>query len=128
MQKKITTKEGEGYILGKTVKKVTDDVNVKKYNFNYSKEEIQILKKISQWPKCIEISSKRLEPHRIPVYLYNLAYEFHSYWNMGKDDQSKRFISKNKTMSDDKIIFIKAVSNVIKSGMNILGVDTPEQM
>ena len=109
-------------------KKITDDINVKNYNFNYTNEEIKILKKISQWPKCIEISSKRLEPHRIPVYLYNLASEFHSYWNMGKDDASKRFISKNKTMSDDKIIFIKAVSNVIKSGMNILGVDTPEEM
>ena len=109
-------------------KKITDDVNVKNFNFNYSKDEIKILKKISEWPKCIEISSKRLEPHRIPVYLYNLASEFHSYWNMGKNDESKRFISKNKSMSDDKIIFIKAVSNVIKSGMNILGVDTPEQM
>ena len=109
-------------------KKITDDINIKNYNFNYSKDEIKIFKKISEWPKCIEIASKRLEPHRIPVYLYNLASEFHSYWNLGKDDESKRFISKNKTMSDDKMIFIKAVSNVIKSGMNILGVDTPEQM
>jgi len=109
-------------------KKITDDVNVKKYNFNYSKNEITILKKISEWPKCVEIASKRLEPHRIPVYLYSLASEFHSYWNLGKDDESKRFISKNKTISDDKIILIKAVSNVIKSGMNILGVDTPEKM
>ena len=109
-------------------KKITDEVNVINYNFNYSKDEIKILKKISEWPKCIEIASKRLEPHRIPVYLYNLASEFHSYWNMGKNDESKRFISKNKSMSDDKIILIKAISDVIKSGMNILGVDTPEQM
>ena len=65
-------------------KKITDDVNVINYNFNYSKDEIKILKKISEWPKCIEIASKRLEPHRIPVYLYNLSSEFHSYWNMGK--------------------------------------------
>ena len=109
-------------------KKITDEVNVINYNFNYSKDEIKILKKISEWPKCIEIASKRLEPHRIPVYLYNLSSEFHSYWNMGKNDESKRFISKNKSMSDDKIILIKAISDVIKSGMNILGVDTPEQM
>ena len=79
-------------------KKITDEVNVINYNFNYSKDEIKILKKISEWPKCIEIASKRLEPHRIPVYLYNLASEFHSYWNMGKNDESKRFISKNKSM------------------------------
>ena len=47
---------------------------------------------------------------------------------MGKEDESKRFISKNKSISDDKIVLIKAVSNVIKSGMNILGVNTPEKM
>ena len=29
-----------------------------------------ILKKISEWPKCIDASSNKLEPHRIPVYLY----------------------------------------------------------
>ena len=109
-------------------KNISDDVKISNYNFNYSNDEIKIIKKISQWPKCVEAASNKLEPHRIPVYLYELASDFHSYWNMGKDDESKRFISKNKTMSDDKIIFIKAVSNVIKSGMNILGVDTPEQM
>ena len=48
-------------------------------------QSLNILKKISEWPKCIEISSKKLEPHRIPVYLYELASLFHSYWNLGKD-------------------------------------------
>ena len=109
-------------------KKISEDINVNNYNFNYTRDEIKILKKISEWPKCIEVASKKLEPHRIPVYLYELASEFHSYWNMGKDDESKRFISKNKTITDDKIALIKATSNVIKSGMNILGVNTPEKM
>ncbi len=109
-------------------KKISEDINVNNYNFNYTRDEIKVLKKISEWPKCIEVASKKLEPHRIPVYLYELASEFHSYWNMGKDDESKRFISKNKTITDDKIALIKATSNVIKSGMNILGVNTPEKM
>ena len=109
-------------------RKVSEEIKVNNYNFNYTKDEIRILKKISEWPKCVEVASKKLEPHRIPVYLYDLASEFHSYWNMGKEDESKRFISKNKSISDDKIVLIKAVSNVIKSGMNILGVNTPEKM
>jgi len=108
--------------------KITDDLKIKNYNFNYTKEEINILKKISEWPRCIEIASNKLEPHRVPVYLYELASEFHSYWNMGKDDESKRFISTDKKISDDKLIFLKAVSNVIKSGMRILNVETPEKM
>ena len=108
--------------------KVQDKINIKSFNFNYSSDEIKILKKISEWPKCIEISSNKLEPHRIPVYLYELASEFHSYWNMGKDNEDLRFISKDKKLPDDKLIFLKAISNVVKSGMNIVGVETPEKM
>jgi len=109
-------------------KNVSDEFKIKSYNFNYSSEEIKILQKISQWPKCIEISTKKLEPHRVPIYLYELASQFHSYWNMGKDDESKRFINKEKKISDEKIAILKAVSNVIKLGMNIVGVNTPEKM
>ena len=91
-------------------------------------DEIKIFKKISQWPKCVEDATSKLEPHRIPVYLYELSSEFHSYWNMGKEDVSKRFIEKDNTIKDEKVIFLKIVSNVIKSGMNIIGVETPEKM
>jgi len=107
---------------------INDNINVKNFNFNYSSAETKILKKISEWPKCIEISTNKLEPHRIPVYLYDLASEFHSYWNMGKENEELRFISKDKKLSDKKIVFLKSISSVIKTGMNIVGVDTPEKM
>tara|TARA_E500000331_G_C16922031_1_gene568216 strand:- start:211 stop:669 length:459 start_codon:yes stop_codon:yes gene_type:complete len=106
---------------------IKDKVNIKNYSFEYSKDEINILRKVSEWPRCIETSSSKLEPHRIPVYLFELASEFHSYWNMGREDVKKRFID-NDSISDDKIVFLKLVSVVIKSGMNILGVNTPEKM
>ena len=78
--------------------------------------------------KMYDIASKKLEPHRIPVYLYELASLFHSYWNLGKDSPEKRFINEDKKITDDKLIFLKVISNVIKSGMNIIGVETPEKM
>ena len=106
---------------------INDNINVNNYEFKYSKEEINILRKVSEWPRCIDISSNKLEPHRIPVYLYDLSSDFHSYWNMGRDDVKKRFIENDK-ISDDKLVFLKLVSIVIKSGMNILGVSTPEKM
>ena len=109
-------------------KNISDEIKIQNYNFNYTNDEIKILKKISQWPKCIEISTYKLEPHRIAVYLYELSSDFHSYWNMGKEDKSKRFINDNNIVSDDKIVLLKAVSNVIKSGMNIIGAKTPEKM
>ncbi len=106
---------------------IKDKINIKNYSFEYSKDEINILRKVSEWPRCIETSSSKLEPHRIPVYLFELASDFHSYWNMGREDVKKRFID-NDRISDDKIVFLKLVSIVIKSGMNILGVNTPEKM
>tara|TARA_Y100000590_G_scaffold326173_1_gene370148 strand:- start:1633 stop:3363 length:1731 start_codon:yes stop_codon:yes gene_type:complete len=109
-------------------KNINDEIKISKYNFEYSKDEINILKKVASWPRCIEISSDKLEPHRIPVYLYELSSDFHSYWNMGKDDIEKRFIDNDKTIKDKKLVFLKIVANVIKNGMNILGVETPERM
>jgi len=107
---------------------INKDLTINEYNFNYSNDEIKILKKIAEWPKCIEAASLRLEPHRIPVYLYELSSEFHSYWNMGQEDSSKRFINEEKKIPNDKLVFLKVISNVIKSGMTIVGVNTPEKM
>ena len=107
---------------------INKDLKFNEINFDYTKDEIKILKKIAEWPKCIEVASIRLEPHRIPVYLYELASEFHSYWNMGRDDPTKRFINDKKEIPNDKLIFLKVISNVIKQGMNIVGVNTPERM
>ena len=104
------------------------EIKIDKYDFNYTRDEIDILKKISEWPKCINLSSNKLEPHRIPIYLYELASLFHSYWNLGKDNPEKRFINDQKKISTDKLVFLKAISNVIKSGMDIVGVSTPKKM
>jgi len=109
-------------------KDLKSDIKLEQYNFEYSKDEVNILKKLSEWPRCIDISCKKLEPHRIPTYLYELASLFHSYWNLGKDNPEKRFINEQKKISDDKLIFLKAIANVIKSGMDIVNVSVPEKM
>ena len=109
-------------------KDLKSDIEIDNYDFQYSQDEISILKKISEWPKCIDTASKKLEPHRIPTFLYELASLFHSYWNLGKDNPDKRFINEQKKITNDKLIFLKVVSNVVKSGMDIVGVSVPEKM
>ena len=109
-------------------KDLKSDIEIDKYDFQYSEDEITILKKISEWPKCIDTASKKFEPHRIPTFLYELASLFHSYWNLGKDNPDKRFINEQKKITNDKLIFLKVVSNVVKSGMDIVGVSVPEKM
>ena len=113
-------------VYRKLDKNINDKINITT-NLKFNDEEIKVLRKISEWPKCIEISCKKLEPHRVTTYLYELASEFHFYWNLGKNDERKRFIFNNK-ISNEKLVFLKVVSIVIKSGMNILGVETPEEM
>ena len=104
------------------------DINIDNFKFEYSVDEIKILKKISEWPKCIDAASTKLEPHRIPIYLYELAAEFHSYWNLGKQFPEKRFINDQKSISQDKLVFLKVIANIIKSGMDIVGVASPTKM
>ena len=109
-------------------KDLNTEIKIDSYKFEYSNDEIKLLKKISEWPKCIDAACSKLEPHRIPVYLYELASEFHSYWNLGKQQPKKRFINEQKDISPDKLVFLKSVSIVIKSGMDIVGVETPDKM
>ncbi len=106
---------------------INDEIKINE-KLNYSDDEIKIFRKISEWPNCINIAHNKLEPHRLPVYLYELSSEFHSYWNMGKENEEKRFIEKDGSIKIEKIVFLKSISNVIKIGMDILGVDTPEKM
>ena len=103
-------------------------ININKKKFTLNNHEIEIMKKISQWPKCLEIASSKLEPHRITFYLYELATLFHSYWNLGKTNKEFRFIDENNKYNLSRIALIQALSIVIKNGMSILGVSTPNKM
>ena len=107
--------------LNKTIKLDNKD-------FDLNEHEIEILKKISEWPRCVEISSNKLEPHRIPFYLYELVTLFHAYWNLGKENKELRFASKNGKLNNSRLNLLQALSIVIKNGMSILGVSTPRSM
>jgi arginyl-tRNA synthetase len=96
--------------------------------FTLNQYEIDILKKISEWPKCVELSSTKLEPHRIPFYLYELVTLFHSYWNLGKDNKEFRFASEDKHLNTPRLVLLQALAIVIKNAMLILGVSTPSRM
>jgi len=96
--------------------------------FTLNEYEIEILKKISEWPKCVELSSNKLEPHRIPFYLYELVSLFHSYWNLGNDNKEFRFVSDSDVQNTSRLVLLQCLSIVIKNGMSILGVSTPTSM
>ena len=103
-------------------------MKLEKEEFLLNEYEINILKKIAEWPRCVEISSNKLEPHRIPFFLYDLAILFHSYWSLGKDNKNYRFISESGRSNIVRLSLLQATAIVIKNGMSILGVSTPKSM
>ena len=91
--------------------------------------ELAMAAKAAEWPRVVEIAARTNEPHRIALYLYDLASELHGLWNRGNDDVSLRFIQEdNIAASQAKIALIKAVSVVISHGLSILGVTPAEEM
>ena len=103
-------------------------IKVDNEDFALNQHEIEILKKISEWPRCVEISSLKLEPHRIPFYLYDLVTLFHSYWNLGQENKEFRFILQDNSFNNSRLLLLQALSMVIRNGMSILGVSTPKSM
>ena len=107
---------------------LNNQIKLKDGDFNLNRYEIEILRKISEWPKCVKVSSDKFEPHRIPYYLYDLVTLFHSYWNLGKDNKEFRFVLENKKSNNSRLLLLQALSIVIENGMSILGVSTPKSM
>jgi len=102
------------------------DVDEKSFDLN--KHELNLFRKIMDWPKVIETASSKLEPHRIPFYLYELATIFHSYWSKGNEDPKYKFLVNEKIKNKNTLLIIKLVSLTIENGMKILGVNLPTKM
>ena len=91
--------------------------------------EISLLKKILDYSNIINTSVSLFEPHRIAYYLYELASEFHSLWSQGKVDNSKKFIdADNISRTYARMALLIATQRTIKSGLDILGVSSPDEM
>jgi arginyl-tRNA synthetase len=97
-------------------------------NFALNEPELNLFRKIIDWPKVVETAEKKLEPHRIPFYLYELATLFHSYWSKGNEDPKYKFIADEKIKNKNTLLIIKLVSLTIENGMKILGVNLPTRM
>ena len=103
--------------------------NKLKYNDNQINSfELKLLRKIIEWPKIINVASNKLEPHRIPFYLYELSTIFHSYWSKGNEDPSFKFIKNGKMSNILTLKIFEIISIILENGMFILGVSLPKKM
>jgi len=82
--------------------------------------ERSLARKISEYPEAIARSVNELMPHYIAVYLYQLAQVFN------------RFYEKNKVVGDSRegvrAYLTSQYANVLKDGLNLLGIAAPEKL
>ncbi|KQL21538.1 arginine--tRNA ligase [Cytobacillus solani] len=88
-----------------------------------SEKEMDVLKKLGEFPQAVgEAAAKRL-PHRITNYIFELASTFHSFYNAEKvldADQPER--------TKARLALIKAVQTSLKNALALIGVSAPEKM
>lgn len=92
------------------------------------KQELKLIRKICEFPRIVESSAKHFEPHRITFYLYDLASEFHSLWNLGREEGLRLIDTDNLELTQTRLALINITKNVIASGLKILGVEPVEKM
>ena len=91
--------------------------------------ELDVLRRLSQYPRVIEGAAEAHEPHRVAFYLYDLASAFHSLWNRGKDMPQLRFVNQSDQDSTKaRLALVHAMKGVLASGLAVLGVTAPDEM
>lgn len=81
-----------------------------------------LLKNLARYPEVVETSALNEEPHQLTHYLRELANDFHTYYN------AHPFLVEDDALRDARIKLILAARQVLKNGLNLLGVSAPEQM
>jgi len=91
--------------------------------------EKALIRRIVEFPRLIEASATSHEPHRISFYLYELASDFHSLWNRGKELPQLRFILEAEgSVTLTRLAFLTAIRYCLANGLKVLGVTPVEEM
>jgi len=84
--------------------------------------EINLIKKLGEYPELIAAAAKERAPHRVAHYVYELASLFHSFYNQC------RILGVEPEVQQARLLLVIAVSHVLKHALNILGISAPERM
>jgi len=87
-----------------------------------TQEDLDILKHLEIFTEVVEDSALTFEPHKISYYLTELAGLFHVYYT------KHRFIDDNKAVTKARLFLAKAIKQVVKNGLELLGVTALEKM
>ena len=103
-------------------------IDAKLENLKYE-TEFNLIKKIVEWPKIVNLCYQNLEVHYIPYYLYELSSEFHTYWNAGKENEDLKIIGhSDKELINSRLYLLQKLYLVLTIGLNILDVKVLKKM
>lgn len=86
------------------------------------KEESELIKTLSSFANVSKKACNELKPHLIANYLYSLAQKFNEYYHL------HQILKTNKKTRDARLLLIKSIRQVIKNGLDLLGINTLERM
>ncbi len=86
-------------------------------------KEIELIKLLDAFPKEIEDIAKSKEVNKLCNYVYKLAQNFHSYYN-----ENRVIDESNKDLTVERLSLLKAISIVLKTSLELLGVEAKEKM
>jgi len=91
--------------------------------------ELDLLRRMAQFPGLVEAAARAHEPHRVAFYLHDVASAFHAHWNRGTDSPHLRYIQPDdEALTIARLAMVSAFAQVISSGLAILGVEAPQEM
>jgi arginyl-tRNA synthetase len=84
--------------------------------------EQALLRTLSRYPEVVEAAALTGEPHQLTHYLRELANDFHTYYN------AHQFLVADEKLRDARIKLILAARQVLRNGLELLGVSAPQSM
>jgi arginyl-tRNA synthetase len=103
------------------IEKSKEKVSFKELEFKENKE-IDLLRKLEQYPYIIEKAAESYSPNFICNYLFELAKEFNSFY------ETVPVLKSEEDFKFSRLSLVEAVSQVIKNGLDLLGIEVPEKM
>jgi len=91
--------------------------------------DIKLIKIISNFPRIIEQAAIYREPHRVAFYLRDIASSFHSYWNLGNEDNNLKVLKiDNLEETRARLALVMSVKITISEGLSLLGINALEEL
>lgn len=91
-------------------------------------EEIGLIRLLNEFPDLLENICRTFEAHKLTYYLTEVAAQFHKYFNMGIKKAENRIISDDRRVTRARLALAAGIRLVIRNGLSLLGVGSPEKM